>query len=202
MASSDAGREGRMVDFCTPCWKPLFRTHKPSHECKTIDKIGSDHAPAAPHSRVMEYEVFLSFRGPDTRRGFADYLYFSLRDAGVRVFRDNEELRSGDEIGPGLCQGILQSKISIPIFSEGYASSKWCLRELAIIAECRRKVEQIVMPIFYDVTPDQVKNQTGKYKEALRRHANECRQCVGQWRSALSEVGRLKGWVLKDTADG
>ncbi|XP_031381359.1 TMV resistance protein N-like [Punica granatum] len=149
-----------------------------------------------------EYEVFLSFRGPDTRESFADCLYNSLVDAGIRVFRDNEELRLGDEIGPRLRQGIMQSKISIPIFSKRYASSKWCLRELSLIAERYRENKQIVMPIFFDVTPDQVKNQTGNYDAALRQHAGKYPQCVGEWRSALSELGRLKGWPLKDTANG
>ncbi|PKI39293.1 hypothetical protein CRG98_040349 [Punica granatum] len=119
-----------------------------------------------------EYEVFLSFRGPDTRESFADCLYNSL------------------------------SKISIPIFSKRYASSKWCLRELSLIAERYRENKQIVMPIFFDVTPDQVKNQTGNYDAALRQHAGKYPQCVGEWRSALSELGRLKGWPLKDTANG
>lgn len=77
-----------------------------------IGEAGSsrNHKPMQIPEEVFEYEVFLSFRGPDTRRGFADYLYTSLIDAGVRTFRDNEELRIGEEIGPELLGAIEQSK--------------------------------------------------------------------------------------------
>uniref|UniRef100_A0A2N9FER5 TIR domain-containing protein n=1 Tax=Fagus sylvatica TaxID=28930 RepID=A0A2N9FER5_FAGSY len=78
-----------------------------------------------------EYEVFLSFRGKDTRKSFTDYLFHDLDYEGIRTFRDDEELRVGEEIGPALLKAIEESKISIPIFSRDYASSKWCLRELA-----------------------------------------------------------------------
>lgn len=69
------------------------------------------------------YEVFLSFRGPDSRQGFTDHLYASLKDAGIHVFRDDNELPNGEEIGPELFRSITQSKISIPIISKDYASS-------------------------------------------------------------------------------
>ncbi|XP_031381363.1 TMV resistance protein N-like isoform X2 [Punica granatum] len=176
------------------------RRRRPRPNCSSVNgKSESDRVSLPPG---CEYEVFLSFRGPDTRESFTDCLYNSLVDAGIRVFRDNEELRLGDEIGPRLRQGIMQSKISIPIFSKRYASSKWCLRELSLIAERYRENKQIVMPIFFDVRPDQVKNQTGNYDAALRQHAGKYPQDVGEWRSALSELGQLKGWPLEDTANG
>ncbi|KAI6680364.1 hypothetical protein NL676_034245 [Syzygium grande] len=71
------------------------------------------------------YQVFLSFRGPDTRHGFADTLYHALVGAGVRVFRDDEELRVGEKIGGALLRAIDDSKLYIPIFSRSYAASKW-----------------------------------------------------------------------------
>lgn len=90
-----------------------------------------------------EYEVFLSFRGPDTRKGFTDFLYHAFLDAGIRAFRDDEDLRIGEEIGGKLLQAIEQSKISVPIFSKNYASSKWCLKELAFMLERKKKGKHI-----------------------------------------------------------
>ncbi|CAL1372858.1 unnamed protein product [Linum trigynum] len=63
-----------------------------------------------------EYEVFLSFRGPDVRNTFADHLYTFLSRSKIRTFRDNEELHKGEEISPGLLRAIGESKIYIPIF--------------------------------------------------------------------------------------
>ncbi|XP_031381911.1 TMV resistance protein N-like [Punica granatum] len=150
-----------------------------------------------------EYDVFLSFRGEDTRKGFTDGLYTALEGAGIRVFRDNERLGIGKEIGPELLQGIKRSSISIPIFSENYASSKWCLKEFAFMMECREARKQIVLPIFYDVTPNIVQHQTGSYARAFRQHAKkQDPETVQRWRRALAEVGSLKGWELKNEVNG
>ncbi|XP_031378292.1 TMV resistance protein N-like [Punica granatum] len=150
-----------------------------------------------------EYDVFLSFRGEDTRKGFTDGLYTALEGAGIRVFRDNERLGIGKEIGPELLQGIKRSSISIPIFSENYASSKWCLKEFAFMMECREAREQIVLPIFYDVTLNVVQHQTGSYARAFRQHAKkQDPETIQRWRRALTGVGSLKGWELKNEANG
>ncbi|XP_031380271.1 TMV resistance protein N-like [Punica granatum] len=155
------------------------------------------------HPQGFDYEVFLSFRGSDTRKGFTDFLYSSLKDAGVHVFRDDEELRVGEEIGPELLEGIRNSKISIPIFSKDYASSKWCLKELAFMVECRRARGQLVMPVFYDVTPNEVRHRAGTYKRSFSQHARKYDPLVvQQWGDALAEIGALKGWELKNIANG
>jgi len=58
-----------------------------------------------------EYEVFLSFRGPDTGFNITDWLYQSLANAGIRVFRDNEGIRRGKKIKGELLHVIESSKI-------------------------------------------------------------------------------------------
>ncbi|KAI3421575.1 uncharacterized protein J3R85_012080 [Psidium guajava] len=151
-----------------------------------------------------DYEVFLSFRGPDTRKGITDHLYTRLIEAGVRTYKDNEDLRIGEEIGPELLEAIEQSKISIPILSKSYASSKWCLMELTKMVECRKKKGQIIMPIFYYVNPSELRHQNGGYSKALPAHKRNKRvdnETIGKWRAALSEVGRLKGWHTSDVSN-
>ncbi|XP_043713309.1 disease resistance protein L6-like [Telopea speciosissima] len=90
--------------------------------------------------------------GEDTRNSFTDHLHKALKDNEIHTFRDDDELSTGEEIGPELLAAIQQSTIAIPIFSKGYASSKWCLIEIAMIAECKKK-GQIVLPIFYRMEP-------------------------------------------------
>ncbi|CAI0416846.1 unnamed protein product [Linum tenue] len=147
-----------------------------------------------------EYEVFLSFRGPDVRQTFADCLYHFLIHSKIRTFRDEEELRKGEEIAPSLVQAISESKILIPIFSQNYASSKWCLQELAKMVECWKKQGKgggrtTILPIFYLVDPRDVRHQEGAYEEAFRRHSlKQDQQTIKQWKEALLEVGKMKGW--------
>ncbi|XP_039165334.1 disease resistance protein RUN1-like [Eucalyptus grandis] len=150
-----------------------------------------------------EYDVFLSFRGEDTRKGFTDYLYTSLDEKGIRVFRDDNELRVGEKIGPELLCSITQSTISIPIISENYVSSKWCLRELVQLLECKRSKEQIVLPIFYKVEPSQVRHPTGRLREAIDAHKKNMEETVvKEWEEALKEVSSLKGWESEKIDNG
>ncbi|XP_039169412.1 uncharacterized protein LOC120293749 [Eucalyptus grandis] len=52
-------------------------------------------------SSEYDYEVFLSFRGPNTRTDIADYLYVNMIDVGIQAYRDYEELCTREEIsGP------------------------------------------------------------------------------------------------------
>ncbi|KAF8017051.1 hypothetical protein BT93_H2304 [Corymbia citriodora subsp. variegata] len=152
------------------------------------------------NSSRSEYEVFLSFRGKDTRRGFTSFLYTSLIDAGISVYKDDEELRKGEKFGSELLQAINQSKISIPIFSKGYAFSVWCLKELVQMVECHKTRGQKIMPIFYDVAPLEVRHQNGGYREAFLSHENKKRydeETMGEWKAALTTVGELDGWDLQ-----
>ncbi|KAI3408964.1 ADP-ribosyl cyclase/cyclic ADP-ribose hydrolase, partial [Psidium guajava] len=155
---------------------------------------------ATSSSSGYDYEVFLSFRGPDTREGFTDVLYTSLVSAGIRAYRDDDGLRCGEDIGPKLLQAIQQSKISIPIFSKGYASSKWCLRELAHMVKCRKTRGQIIIPIFYDVVPSEVRMRSGAYVEALSLHETMKHgddQTIREWKAALKEASEIKGYDLQ-----
>ncbi|KAL3730495.1 hypothetical protein ACJRO7_027497 [Eucalyptus globulus] len=157
-----------------------------------------------------EYQVFLSFRGPDTRRGFTNVLHQDLVYAGIRVFIDNEELRKGERISGNLLQAIDHSKLYIPIFSKNYASSHWCLRELAKMVENNSKSkedgkENAILPIFYDVKPDDVKLKTPLYRKAISnlkqtREDHEKKfssKDIKTWQQALKEAGGITGWELE-----
>ncbi|XP_061949493.1 disease resistance protein RPV1-like [Populus nigra] len=149
------------------------------------------------------YDVFLSFRGEDTRKTFTDHLYTALVKAGIHTFRDDDELPRGEEISDHLLKAIQESKISIVVFSKGYASSRWCLDELVEILKCKyRKTGQIALPIFYDIDPSDVRKQTGSFAEAFVKHEERYKEKVKEWREALEEAGNLSGWNLKDMANG
>ncbi|XP_043691771.1 TMV resistance protein N-like [Telopea speciosissima] len=154
-------------------------------------------------SSGWSYDVFLSFRGEDTRNTFTGHLYNALDDAGIYTFKDDETLSTGEEIGSELLSAIEESRISIPIFSKNYASSKWCLNELVKIVECRKTMNQLVLPIFYDVDPSDVRNYTGCYAKALQKLNKRFHQTIiKEWKEALREVGQLKGWDLKKINNG
>ncbi|CAN1729188.1 Disease resistance protein L6 [Linum perenne] len=148
-----------------------------------------------------EYEVFLSFRGLDIRHTFADCLYSCLVRAKIRTFRDEEELPKGETLGPSLVKAITESKIYIPIFTEKYASSKWCLQEPAKMVECWKTGKgHIILPIFYLMDPRDVRHQEEAFEQHNLKHDP---MTVKEWKEALEVVGDMKGWhVTKSDGQG
>ncbi|XP_039158115.1 disease resistance protein RPV1-like [Eucalyptus grandis] len=153
-----------------------------------------------------QYDVFLSFRGSDTRNTFTDHLYHSLIKAGtipLCVFRDENSIPIGEEFGSEILDAIARSKISIPIISENYASSKWCLRELVHIMDCKKSASHIVLPIFYKVSPSDVRHLKGNFGNAFhssREHFDE--KDIQEGQQALNEVSHLIGWESQKIANG
>ncbi|XP_070672908.1 disease resistance protein RPV1-like [Malus domestica] len=153
-------------------------------------------------SNRWKYEVFVSFRGEDTRTGFTDHLFKALRDAGINTFKDYE-LRKGENIQREIDREIEGSRIAVVVFSKSYAESRWCLRELSKIMRYREDQEgKVVYPIFYEVDPSEVRKQSGSFGEAFQKHErDEDPNEVEQWRKDLKASADLVGRNLETTAD-
>ncbi|OMO64528.1 hypothetical protein COLO4_32026 [Corchorus olitorius] len=147
--------------------------------------------------QFCRYQVFLSFRGEDTRHNFTSHFLEALKRCGINVFFDEENLEKGEELSQALMNAIAASKISIPIFSKDYASSKSCLAELSQIMDCMRGQGQIVLPIFYHVDPSDVRHHSGSFKESFDQHLMEKpKDQVKCWKAAFTQAGQLKGWHI------
>ncbi|XP_058216413.1 disease resistance protein RPV1-like [Rhododendron vialii] len=168
---------------------------------------------ASSSASPCSYHVFLSFRGDDTRKTFIDHLYTAMDQVGFRTFRDNDGIEKGEDIKCELKKVIQESRISIIVFSKNYASSTWCLEELVMILK-RRTLGHVVLPVFYDVDPSEVRKQIGSLEEAFTSHEEKLKSEIGElvkeklkdklgtWRAALREVADLAGMNLQNQVDG
>ncbi|KEH26857.1 toll-interleukin-resistance (TIR) domain protein [Medicago truncatula] len=151
-------------------------------------------------SSAFTYQVFLSFRGTDTRHGFTGNLYKALTDKGIKTFIDDNDLQRGDEITPSLLKAIEESRIFIPVFSINYATSKFCLDELVHIIHCYKTKGRLVLPVFFGVDPTNVRHHTGPYGEALAGHEKRFQndkdnmERLHQWKLALTQAANLSGY--------
>jgi hypothetical protein len=92
--------------------------------------------------------------------------------------------------------------IFIVIFSKDYASSTWCLNELAEFMDhqntkYKNTVGHTLFPIFYHVDPSDVRKQIGAFAEAFARHEERFHmemERVNKWRGALTKAGNCVGW--------
>ncbi|XP_039690420.1 TMV resistance protein N [Medicago truncatula] len=168
-----------------------------SHFVMTSMKELKSQASSSSTNEWRAYDVFLSFRGEDTRKGFTGNLYKALCGKGIDTFIDDQELRKGEEITPALMMAIQESRIAIVIFSENYASSTFCLKELTKIMECIKHKGRMVLPVFYHVDPCIVRHQKGSYAKALADHESNKKidkAKVKQWRLVLQEAASISGW--------
>jgi hypothetical protein len=148
-------------------------------------------------SPTEKYDVFISFRGEDTRDNFLSHLTAELCRKNIIAFID-DRMDKGEEISSTLYAKIEQSMIYVIILSENYASSAWCLDELTKILECKQKYGRDVIPVFYKVDPSNVRNQTKSYAKAFIKHQRRYRNKVDTWKAALTQAAKLSGWDSKE----
>ncbi|KAL6127975.1 hypothetical protein ACLB2K_071336 [Fragaria x ananassa] len=149
------------------------------------------------------YDVFLSFRGQDTRKIFVGHLHKALDLKAINAFIDSEDLCKGNDLSE-LLRAIEDSRLSVIVFSQNYASSTWCLKELVRILECATMKKQSVVPIFYEVDPSDIRKLKGSFAEAFAKHEEDSSadmEEVNRWKIALTEASNLSGWDSRNYKD-
>ncbi|GJT21260.1 disease resistance TIR-NBS-LRR class family protein [Tanacetum coccineum] len=155
---------------------------------------------SSPIQKSFKYDVFLSFRGVDTRNNFVGHLYQALKQKGIETYKDDEKIEKGKMINEQLIKSIEDSRFYIIVFSKKYASSSWCLDELVKIMECQKTIDHIAYPVFHNVEPAEVRKQSGPVRKAFAK--NTKKEAARKWRDAMKEASNLAGWELKATANG
>ncbi|KAJ9551412.1 hypothetical protein OSB04_015457 [Centaurea solstitialis] len=150
-------------------------------------------ASSSSSASIKNYDVFLSFRGKDTRNSFTDHLYKKLMDAEINTFKDNEDINIGEKLNPKIQRAIRESKGSIVVLSQNYATSTWCLDELWLILQQRRDYDHFVIPIFYHVDPSDVREQNKAFNIEIKVSSRWTEENVNKWKAALREIADLKG---------
>lgn len=89
-----------------------------------MDSIQSQKASSFSHQTLI-YDVFLSFRGEDTRKTLVSHLDKALVTRGIFTFKDNRKLDVGDSLPEELSNAIRTSRCAIVVISENYATSSW-----------------------------------------------------------------------------
>ncbi|KAF8413921.1 hypothetical protein HHK36_001917 [Tetracentron sinense] len=98
-------------------------------------------------------DVFINHRGVDTKRSVAGLLYNHLTRLRLHPFLDSKSMKPGDKLFEKIDSAIRNCKVGVAVFSPHYCESYFCLHELALIMETKRKV----IPIFCDVKPSELR---------------------------------------------
>ncbi|XP_052117731.1 disease resistance protein RPV1-like [Arachis duranensis] len=159
---------------------------------------------------TIRYHRFLSHGNTNTmcsstleaviRYRFTGSLFKALRDKKIHTFMDDVGLHRRNGISRTLIEAIKGSRIAIIVFSENYADSTYCLDELVKILECQESDGQIVFPVFYDVSHNDVRHQTGSYGEGIAKHEEKFKDDpskVQKWKRALNRAADFTGFVFE-----
>ncbi|KAG7589920.1 Toll/interleukin-1 receptor homology (TIR) domain [Arabidopsis suecica] len=141
---------------------------------------------------IWKYDVFLSFRGEDTRKNIVSHLHKELVNKGIVTFKDDKRLEIGDSISEEISRAIQDSRFALVILSKNYASSSWCMDELLMIMDLHLKKKIKVVPIFYGVDPSHVRHQTGSFTFDKHRGSKNANK-VTPWRKALRQIASIAG---------
>ncbi|CAH8377476.1 unnamed protein product [Eruca vesicaria subsp. sativa] len=143
------------------------------------------------------HQVFINFRGKDLRYGFASHLIDAFERHSINFFIDTHEQKGRDL--KHLFKRIEEATVALILLSiYRYGESKWCLEELRRIMEQAEREELIVIPIFYKVTPKEVRKQKGAFgSKFLKRTEKSSREEMEKWQVALKAVSNKIGFTLE-----
>uniref|UniRef100_A0A1J3FRT6 Vesicle-associated protein 1-4 n=1 Tax=Noccaea caerulescens TaxID=107243 RepID=A0A1J3FRT6_NOCCA len=151
------------------------------------------------HDGPPQHQVFINFRGDQLRNNFISHLVKALKGKGINVFIDTYE-EKGEDI-KNLFKRIEESRVALAIFSTRYTESKWCLDELVKIKE-RVDLGMIkVLPIFYKVPTESVKQLVGEFGDNFRRREWDYRYeqpKIDGWKKALECVTGKLGFTIDE----
>lgn len=101
------------------------------------------------------YDVFISHASED-KDGIVRELAEALRDERLRVWYDEFTLRIGDSLRRKIDQGLANSRVGIVILSPAFMKKGWTNYELDGLVTRSVSGGQILLPIWHNVTKQQV----------------------------------------------
>ncbi|XP_061356879.1 probable 2' cyclic ADP-D-ribose synthase BdTIR [Gastrolobium bilobum] len=116
------------------------------------------------------YDVFINYRRIDSQKTIAPLLHEYLVNLDVKPFMDTIDMKPGHRLFDHIDEAIHGCKVGVAVLSPGYCDSYFCLHELALLSEYKKRV----VPIFYDIKPSEllVKDSACYPHNVLRRFSS------------------------------
>lgn len=118
------------------------------------------------HDRV--WDVFVSHASED-KASVARPLAVALESYGVSVWLNDFELRIGDSLRRKIDHGLARSRFGVVVFSKSFFAKGWPQYELDGIVSRSVSGEQTLLPIWHEITKDEVMAQTPSLVDKIAR---------------------------------
>lgn len=131
--------------------------------------IAENVAEASPAGDGRRFDVFVCHANED-KETVVRPLAHALQDHGLAVWYDEFELRVGDSLRRKIDSGIARSRFGVVVLSRAFFSKNWAQYELDGLVTMSVTGKQGLLPIWHDITKDEVVNQSPSLadKVALR----------------------------------
>ncbi|CAF2061436.1 unnamed protein product, partial [Brassica oleracea] len=129
---------------------------------------------------IMKNDVFLSFRGEQTRKTFLSHLLSSLKKKDITTSTSSESC-------PVSVQALQVSLVAIPIFSNDHASLDLWVDDLATIIDCDKKGTLTAVPVFFQLDPNdflKMLRTAGKDAQTMHEPQRRSLEIVKKWLDA------------------
>ena len=119
-----------------------------------------------------EYDVFISHASED-KDSVVRPLAFALKNKGVNVWYDEFELKIGDSLRRKIDQGLSKSKFGIVVISRSFIKKGWTNYELDGLMTKAISGQQILLPIWHDITKQEVIDYSPSLADKVARNTSQ-----------------------------
>lgn len=130
--------------------------------------LGRDDTPE--YSRTSRtYDVFISHASED-KDSVVRPLAIALRSHNLKVWYDEFELRIGDSLRRKIDEGLAKSRFGIVVISRHFISKGWTNYELDGLITRAVSGDQILLPIWHEITKQEVVDYSPSLADKLARN--------------------------------
>ena len=104
---------------------------------------------------IRKYDVFISHASED-KDEVVRPLAIALQNTGLRVWYDEFELKIGDSLRQKIDKGLANSRFGIVVLSKNFIKKGWTNYELDGIITKSISGQQVVLPIWHNITKQEV----------------------------------------------
>jgi len=148
-----------------------------------------DNVPPPTETGGETHDVFISHASED-KDGFVRPLANALMDEGLNVWFDEMTLRIGDSLRQKIDRGLANSRVGLVVLSPEFINKGWTNYELDGIVTRTVSGEQILLPIWHNITKQQVVDFSPSLADKVAR--STATHTIEEIASEIAELIRSK----------
>jgi hypothetical protein len=140
----------------------------PLSSIPTLIQRESQSVPGSDNKQQKQYDVFISHAFED-KQTVVDPLVHALQLAGLKVWYDSLELHIGDSLRRKIDEGLAGSRFGIVVLSQAFFKKGWTNFELDGLVTRAVTGEQILLPIWHNVSKQEVMQYSSALADKVAR---------------------------------